>query len=41
MEDEGYVYRDALFEVYVTDPSCVSKESELVTEIYSPVKKGQ
>lgn len=38
-EREGYEATNALFEVYVTDPSQVSKESELITEIYYPVKK--
>lgn len=38
-EKEGYESNDALYEVYVTDPSQVSKESELITEIYYPVKK--
>lgn len=38
-KSEGYECRNALFEVYVTDPSQVSKESELITEIYCPVKK--
>lgn len=38
-EKEGYVSSNALYEVYITDPSQVSKESELVTEIYYPVKK--
>ena len=38
-EKEGYESNNALYEVYVTDPSQVSKESELVTEIYYPVKK--
>ncbi len=36
---EGYENRNALYEVYVTDPTVVSKESELVTEVYYPVKK--
>lgn len=36
---EGYENSDALYEVYVTDPAEVSKESELVTEVYCPVKK--
>lgn len=31
--------KDALFEIYVTDPSQVSSENELVTEIYYPIKK--
>lgn len=30
---------NALYEVYVTDPTEVSKEGELVTEVYYPVKK--
>lgn len=38
-EKEGYESSDSLYEVYVTDPSQVSKESELITEIYYPVKK--
>lgn len=38
-EKEGYESSNALYEVYVTDPSQVSQESELITEIYYPVKK--
>lgn len=38
-EREGYENSNALYEVYVTDPAEVSKESELVTEVYYPVKK--
>lgn len=38
-EREGYENSNALYEVYVTDPTEVLKESELVTEIYYPVKK--
>jgi effector-binding domain-containing protein len=38
-EKEGYESNNALYEVYVTDPSQVSKESELITEVYYPVKK--
>lgn len=38
-EKEGYMGTNALYEVYVTDPSQVSDESALVTEIYFPVKK--
>lgn len=38
-EREGYESSNALYEVYVTDPSQVSKESDLITEIYYPVKK--
>lgn len=36
---EGYENSDALYEVYVTDPAAVSQESELVTEVYYPVRK--
>lgn len=38
-EKEGYQSSNALYEVYVTDPSEVTRESDLVTEIYYPVKK--
>lgn len=38
-EREGYESNNALYEVYVTDPSQVANESELITEIYYPVKK--
>ncbi len=38
-EKEGYESNNALYEVYVTDPSQVSTESEFITEIYYPVKK--
>lgn len=38
-EQEGYEGKDALYEVYVTDPSQVSTDSELITEIYFPVRK--
>lgn len=38
-EKEGYESSNALYEVYVTDPSQVADESELITEIYYPVKK--
>ncbi len=38
-EREGYECTGALYEVYVTDPSQVADESELVTEVYYPVKK--
>jgi DNA-binding transcriptional MerR regulator/effector-binding domain-containing protein len=40
-EKEGYESSNALYEVYVTDPSQVTQESELITEIYYPVKKCQ
>ncbi len=38
-EKEGYKGKDALFEVYVTDPSQVENENDLITEVYYPVKK--
>lgn len=38
-EQEGYVCTDALFEVYVSDPTDASDEHELITEVYYPVKK--
>lgn len=38
-EKEGYESNDALYEVYVTDPAEVSKESEFITEVYYPIKK--
>lgn len=38
-EKEGYVSKDALFEVYVNDPAMVESENDLITEIYYPVKK--
>lgn len=38
-EKEGYECNNALYEVYVTDPTQVSKESDLITEIYYPVKR--
>ncbi len=38
-EKEGYESGNALYEVYVTDPSQVTDESELITEVYYPVKK--
>ncbi len=38
-EKEGYEGKDALFEVYVTDPTTVESESELITEVYYPIKK--
>ena len=36
---KGYLNTDALYEVYVTDPSQVSDEDGLITEVYYPVKK--
>ena len=38
-EKEGYIGKDALFEVYVNDPTQVESENNLITEIYYPVKK--
>lgn len=38
-EKEGYESGNALYEVYVTDPSQVTDESELITEVYYTVKK--
>lgn len=38
-ETEGYENSNALFEVYVTDPSQITTEDELITEVYYPVKK--
>jgi DNA-binding transcriptional MerR regulator len=38
-EKEGYQNDDALFEVYITDPTQVISEEELVTEVFYPVKK--
>ena len=38
-EKEGYESNNALYEVYIADPSQVLTESELITEIYYPIKK--
>ena len=38
-EKEGYEHTNALFEVYVTDPSHTANENEFVTEVYLPVRK--
>lgn len=38
-ETKGYENNNVLYEVYVTDPSEVSWEKELITEVYYPVKK--
>lgn len=38
-ENHGYASVDALYEVYVNDPSQVTNEKDLITEIYYPVKK--
>ncbi|MBO5208244.1 MAG: MerR family transcriptional regulator [Lachnospiraceae bacterium] len=38
-EKEGYECNNALYEVYVNDPSQVISENDLITEVYYPVKK--
>lgn len=38
-EQNGYECTGALFEMYVTDPSQVTSEDELITEVYYPVRK--
>ena len=38
-EREGYKNTNALFEVYVTDPSQVQSPDDNITEVYYPVKK--
>jgi len=38
-EKEGYKCTNALFEVYITDPSQVERASDNITEVYYPVKK--
>ncbi len=38
-EKEGYENTNALFEVYVTDPSQIADVSDNITEVYHPVKK--
>ena len=38
-EKEGYRCTNALFEVYVTDPSQIENEQDNITEVYYPVKK--
>lgn len=38
-EKEGYRCTNALFEVYVTDPSQVENKQDNITEVYYPVKK--
>ena len=38
-EKEGYECNNALYEVYVNDPSQVADERDLITEVYYPVKK--
>lgn len=38
-EEEGYKINGTLFEIYITDPSQVEDENNLITEVYLPVKK--
>lgn len=36
---EGYQNTNALFEIYLTDPSTIADENDNITEVYYPVKK--
>lgn len=38
-EKEGYQNTNALFEVYITDPSQIANVKDNITEVYYPVKK--
>lgn len=38
-EKEGHQNTDALFEVYITDPSQIASVKDNITEVYYPVKK--
>ena len=38
-EKEGYQNTNALFEVYITDPSQIANIKDNITEVYYPVKK--
>lgn len=38
-EKEGYQNTNALFEVYVTDPSQVENKQDNITEVYYPIRK--
>ena len=38
-EKEGYQNTNALFEVYITDPSQIADMNDNITEVYYPVKK--
>lgn len=40
-KQEGYVSSNALYEVYVIDPSQVADEKDLITEVYYPIKKSK
>lgn len=39
VEKEGYISSNAVYEVYINDPSQVMSENDLITEVYYPVKK--
>lgn len=39
MKENGFVNSQALYEVYVNDPSVIQNESELITEVYCPIRK--
>jgi DNA-binding transcriptional MerR regulator len=39
MDKEGYESNGPLYEVYVKDPSEISDEKELITEVFCPIKK--
>lgn len=39
IEKEGYEYSGALYEVYVNEPNSVNDKSDLITEVYSPIRK--
>lgn len=36
---EGYECSSALFEMYITDPTTVTNQDDLITEIYYPIRK--
>lgn len=39
LKKEGYQNTNALFEVYITDPSQIADIKDNITEVYYPVKK--
>lgn len=39
VEQNGYESQDAVFEVYVNDPSEITNENDLITEVYYPIRK--
>lgn len=41
MDKEGYEYSDPLYEVYMRDPSDVKSDDDLITEVYSPIRKAR